>query len=123
MLQAPLFVNAVFHLPLKHGFMPFAGVGAGAAFSWLDIDDFDIAGAGTTRIDGATTEVSFAYQGFAGVRWQLSRGGQLALAYRFMSMGKPRWSLEDDITGSKVASLKADNIYSHQLTLGFSLGF
>jgi len=124
LFQVPVMLNLVIHVPLKSRLTPVLGGGAGAVFSWLDVDDQIPTGDGNTlRVDGSSMEVTFAYQAFAGLRYQHGDGAAVSLTYRFTGVGNPTWGLDDADTGRSVADLKAHDIGVHSLTLGFHVGF
>ena len=124
LFQVPIMLNLVVHVPLKSRLTPVLGGGAGAVFSWLDVDDQIPTGDGNTlRVDGSSTEVTFAYQAFAGLRYQRGDGAAVSLTYRFTGVGSPTWGLDDADTGSSVADLKGHDLCVHSLTLGFHIGF
>jgi opacity protein-like surface antigen len=124
LMQAPAMVNLVVHVPVRWRLQPVLGAGAGAMFSWLNVDDQISMGDGRiVRVDGSSTEVTFAYQLFAGLRYRHGDGASIALTYRFTGVGSPTWGLEDAVTGESVADVKAHDLCVHSLNLGFYMGF
>lgn len=124
LLQVPILLNAIVHLPDRKRVVPFVGAGAGAMVSWLDIDDrVSLGDLGVVPLGESSTQVTFAYQAFAGVRFNIRRDGALALTYRFSGAGSPNWALKDSVTGDTAATLKARDIFVHSLTLGFYTKF
>jgi len=124
LLQVPILVNLVVHVPLRSRLTPVLGVGAGAVISWLDVEDqLPIGGGNILQVNGSSTEVTFAYQAFAGLRYQYGDGAVVSLTYRFTGVGSPTWGLDDAVTGRSVADLKAHDLCVHSLTLGFHIGF
>jgi len=67
--------------------------------------------------------VTFAFQAFAGLRYQYGDGAVVSLTYRFTGVGSPTWGLDDASTGDSVANLKAHDLLVHSVTLGFHIGF
>jgi opacity protein-like surface antigen len=67
--------------------------------------------------------VTFAYQAFAGLRYQHGDGASVALTYRFTASGSPTWELSDAVTGASVADMKAHDLCVHSINLGFYIGF
>jgi opacity protein-like surface antigen len=122
-MQAPAMVNLVVHVPLQSRFKPVFGGGAGAVFSWLNLDDQISLGGRVVHVDGSPTEVTFAYQAFAGLRYQHGDGASVALTYRFTASGSPTWELSDAVTGASVADMKAHDLCVHSINLGFYIGF
>jgi opacity protein-like surface antigen len=125
LFQVPIMLNLVFELPLRYRLKPFVGAGAGAVISWLDIDDSLPAHEGLPgpQVDRTSTEVNFAYQGFAGLRLSLARQGVLTFSYRALAGGNPQWSLKEKSTGQTVGNLKAEDVLVHSFTLGFMVPF
>jgi opacity protein-like surface antigen len=124
LLQVPVTFNLLFEIPLKSRLVPFAGAGVGATISWLDVDDsIPIQGATFVRVDRSSTEINFAYQLFAGARLRMGSQGTLALTYRAVANGSPRWSLKEKDSGNTVGNLKAEDVLVHALTLGFLVEF
>jgi opacity protein-like surface antigen len=125
LLQVPIMLNLVIEVPLRHRLKPFVGAGVGAVVSWLDMDDSLPATEGTTgrRVDRTSTEINFAYQGFAGLRLQLARQGVLAVTYRAVAGGNPQWTLKERETGESVGSLRVEEVLVHSVTLGFMVPF
>jgi len=124
LLQVPVMLNLVVHVPLRSRLTPVVGGGAGAVFSWLDVDDqLSVGDGGRLQVNGSSTEVTFAFQAFAGLRYQYGDGAVVSLTYRFTGVGSPTWGLDDASTGDSVANLKAHDLLVHSVTLGFHIGF
>jgi hypothetical protein len=124
LMQAPVMVNLVLQFPLRSRLTPVLGGGAGAVFSWLDVDDQISTGTGSVlRVEGSSTEVTFAYQAFAGLRYRHGDGASVSLTYRFTGSGSPTWGLEDAQTGDSVVDVKAHDLFVHSINLGFHIGF
>jgi opacity protein-like surface antigen len=124
LLQVPIMVNLVVHVPLRSRLTPVLGGGAGAVISWLDVENqLPIGGGNVLQVNGSSTEVTFAYQAFAGLRYQYGDGAVVSLTYRLTGVGSPTWGLDDADTGDSVANLKAHDLLVHSLTLGFHISF
>jgi len=124
LFQVPIMLNLVVHVPLRSRLTPVVGGGAGAVISWLDMDDqISIGDGNILRVNGSSTEVTFAYQAFAGLRYQYGDGAVVSLTYRLTGVGSPTWGLDDADTGRSAADLKAHDLFVHSITLGFHLGF
>lgn len=125
LMQVPILVNLLFEAPLRSRLKPFLGAGAGASISWLNIDDRlpSPGDAPDRRVAHSSTEINFAYQGFAGVRLQLARQGVLAVTYRAVATGSPQWTLKERETRQSLGTLKLDNVLAHCVTVGFLVRF
>jgi opacity protein-like surface antigen len=75
-VQVPLFANAVYRVPTRGRFKPFLGAGAGGMFT--SVQSFDL----LSEFEGDNDAV-FAYQGFAGLRYQITKTMDLGLAYKY----------------------------------------
>jgi len=124
LMQVPIMLNAVFHLPEDRRWVPFAGAGVGARLTWFNADGVIFQGKeGAVEVEDSSTEVSFAYQLFAGLRLNLQDDSLVALIYRFNGAISPDWDLKDAYTGSKIANLEADDLCVHTISLGFYMRF
>jgi opacity protein-like surface antigen len=124
LMQVPIMMNAVFQWPLPHGITPYAGAGAGAMLSWLDVDAQLPGGEGTSvTVKDSSTEVTFAYQAFAGIRFEVSQEAMVSVNYRYLDSGSPGWDLEDSETGHDIGVLEVDRLRAHTLTIGFHVRF
>jgi opacity protein-like surface antigen len=122
LMQVPLLLNLVVHVPVSERFQPFVGAGAGAVISWLDLDQTVQANGGEPlHLHGSSTEFTFAYQVFGGLAVRLRPDARLTLTYRFQGSGSPTWSLDEIHTGYAAANLQADEIFTQSLTLGFQI--
>ncbi len=123
-LQVPIMLNLVVQVPLHSRLKPVLGAGAGAVISWLDVNDQLAAGDGTyLYVNDSSTEVTFAWQAFGGVRYQYGDSASVSLMYRYTGVGSPTWSLEETGTGRTVADLHAHDIGVHTIALGFQIAF
>jgi opacity protein-like surface antigen len=83
--QIPFLVNAIYRIPLKSGLTPYIGVGVGADFA---IVDFSMPG-----ISANYNDVTFAYQGIAGVKYAVTKNIDVGLAYKFLGTLDHSWNL------------------------------
>ena len=122
LMQVPILLNVIVHLPEKHPVVPFAGAGFGARINWLDLDDsVSLGDAGVVELEDSSTETSLAYQAFAGLRFNVRPDAAFFLVYRFNGAISPDWSLKEAGTDDTVATLKARDMCVHTLGLGFCL--
>jgi opacity protein-like surface antigen len=85
--QVPLMGNIIFRAPLLYGITPYIGGGAGGMVSQLSVRTFDH---WTSDAD-----VTFAYQGMAGVNVALNRHMDVGLGYHFIGTMDHVWFADD----------------------------
>lgn len=98
--QVPVFVNGVYTFKLDSKFKPFLGAGVGGVWTCVE-------GSGESESD-----FTFAYQGMAGIRYELSNTMDIGLTYKFLG------SLDHEFGG-----IKTDGIYSHSILAAFTFRF
>ena len=91
--QFPVLVNVVYTFKLDSRFKPFLGAGAGGVFTVIQ-------GHGSSEGD-----FTFAFQGMAGVKYELSDRVDIGVTYKFLG------SLDHNFKGDA----KTEGIYSHSL--------
>ena len=116
--QVPFLGNLVFKLPNNSPFTPFVGVGGGGTISVLSADEFIF---GSTLFDGTESDVTYAYQGYAGVRYALNQNMGLSLAYKYFATGKPEWS--PDVLIGTFGDISTEEMRTHSVMLTFSFRF
>jgi len=77
-LQVPFFVNVVGRIPTRTRLKPWVGVGVGGMYTSLESFGYYLS---SVRSDD--TDVVFAYQGLAGLRYEMTRRVELGLAYKY----------------------------------------
>ena len=127
--QVPLLANVVFKLPNRTGLVPFAGAGAGLSFPYFYADDivFDPTpgspGNGDeTIVDGSESDVVFAWQAFAGLKYALNDRMSLGLAYKYLHAESPEWEAEDVFTGLD-SEISIGDLKTHAVTFIFTFKF
>ncbi|HWC60225.1 MAG TPA: outer membrane beta-barrel protein [Verrucomicrobiae bacterium] len=106
--QVPMLVNLVYTPPTHCKIKPFIGAGGGGIATIADMQ--------TPLGNVNDTDFTFGYQGFAGVKWTLSRCTDIGLTYKFMGSLDHNWS-------SGGVALKTDAIFTHALLLSFRWKF
>jgi len=90
--NVPFLADVTFSYPIPHtGFIPYAGAGLGGADVIFDTDSFR-QNSTLNAVFGAESDVVFAGQAFAGVRFQISRTISLDLGYKFFATENPTFS-------------------------------
>ena len=103
LLQVPLLANVTCRIPTRSPLKPFLGAGVGGVHTSLEnwslfSDEFN------------GEDFTFGFQGFAGLRWQISEKTELGLAYKFL--GTTDHSLEH-MEGTR----------SHSAVISFAIRF
>ncbi|MGH7941765.1 MAG: outer membrane protein [Limisphaerales bacterium] len=89
--NAPFLANVILSLPIPHSnIVPYIGGGLGGSDSIFDAHHFtDPAG---NYADGSESDVVFAWQVVAGVRFMLTPNFSLGVGYQFFATGNPTFS-------------------------------
>jgi opacity protein-like surface antigen len=119
--QIPFMANAVVQCNHFKHFVPFVGVGVGGVASILDIDEEIFVGEGTIRLEGSESDLVFAYQAFAGVRYDFNDRMGVGLMYRFMGTMGPAWDVEGD--GFDDEQIELDDVFTHSISVMFHMQF
>jgi opacity protein-like surface antigen len=107
----PVFLNTLFlYDSPKTRWVPYAGVGLGGVFSLLNIES-------PIGLEGTFTDVTYAAQALAGVRYKLNRQLSVGVAYRYFHTGS--LSFEDD--DSPASRMRFDEGGAHALSIIFML--
>ena len=114
--HAPFLANVVFQCPRTAPLVPFFGVGAGFAASEIDIDRFTLGG---TTVTGRETDVVYAYQGFAGVRYEFNDQFGAGLTYKYFGAGEPEWESSIGTSGK----IRFGRTSSHSMLVTFTYRF
>ena len=93
----PFLGNLTLSLPIPHtNIIPYIGGGAGGSDSIFDAHNFFPTGnpgaEGINTIFGSEDDVVFAWQAFAGVRFQLDPNISIGVGYDFFATGNPTFS-------------------------------
>lgn len=112
--QIPFKLNLVYHVPTQGSWTPYLGVGAGGMASVLcgEASGSSPIGSGETT----TTDFTFTYQAFAGVKYKISENAQIDLGYRFLGTLDHDWE-EDG------ANFRTEGIYTHAFVASFTWRF
>jgi opacity protein-like surface antigen len=88
--NVPFLANATLSLPIPHTpVVPYIGAGVGGADSIFDAHSFGNNVAPTQTAYGNESDVVFAYQAFAGLRFALGPHVSLGLGYKYFATGNP----------------------------------
>ena len=125
--QVPLLANVIFRIPTKIGLVPFAGAGAGLSFPYFYADDivFDPTpniGGDETIVDGSESDTVFAWQAFAGLKYQIDSRMSVGISYKYLRAESPDWETEDVFTGFE-SEIAIGDLETHAITFIFSYRF
>jgi OOP family OmpA-OmpF porin len=116
--NVPFLANVRFQIPNAR-FSPYIGGGAGGAASVLDTDRITING---TTMDGSDSDAVFAYQGFAGVKYQINDQMWAGIEYHYFATSRPEWQA-DFAFGTDTDKVRFGGARTHSLSLTFSYSF
>ncbi|HEY1662138.1 MAG TPA: outer membrane beta-barrel protein [Verrucomicrobiae bacterium] len=86
----PFMGNVTLSYPIPHTFLvPYIGAGAGGADTFFDAHGFTD---GATTVHGEENDVVFAWQAFAGLRFQLAPDMSLGFGYKYFATGNTSYS-------------------------------
>jgi opacity protein-like surface antigen len=115
-VHAPFLANVVFQCPRTAPLIPFFGVGAGFEAAEIDIDRFTLGG---LTVTGRETDVVYAYQGFAGVRYEFNDQFAAGLTYKYFGAGEPEWESDFGPNGK----IRFGRTASHTVLVTFTYKF
>lgn len=114
-VNVPVMANAVFECHRCGNWVPFIGGGGGISSTVLDADVLDVNGSG---VHGSDADVVGAWQGFAGVRYNINKHWSVGVAYRYLGTSGAEWDVRDD-----VADIRMSALHTHSVTAGFVFRF
>ncbi len=86
----PFLANVIVSYPIPNSIVtPYIGVGVGGANDVFDVSSF---GNGSTTVYGNEDDTVFAWQAFAGLRFQLNPRISLGIGYKYFATGNPTFS-------------------------------
>jgi len=120
--NAPFLANITFSYPIPRTIItPYIGAGAGGTVSVFDTDGF---GDGNTAVFGDDSDVVFAWQAFAGVRFELNKEISLGVGYKYFVSDKTDFSYPPLFPGSGPDfHLGFDSVASHSVLFMFQMKF
>jgi opacity protein-like surface antigen len=119
--NVPFMGNLTLSLPIPHtNIVPYIGGGAGGADSIFNAHNFQDNALGSPGqgyyVDGSASDVVFAWQAFAGVRFMLNPSLSLGLGYDFFFTGNPTFS-------GGGASTEFQGVRTHSILLTLQANF
>jgi OOP family OmpA-OmpF porin len=108
--QVPLLANLIFRAPLRYGITPYIGGGVGGVASTLYLRQ-----PGDRDSD---TDINFAYQGMAGVKFALNRNMEVGVGYKFLGTPPHTWFRDDPNLYTR-----SGQMFSHSILATFTFNF
>ena len=120
MSNIPCLVNARFQLSQFDRLTPYFGVGVGFSVTTLDADNIAFGGG---WLEGTMSTVVFAYQGFAGLRYNFNDNMGVSLEYRYFATTEPEWEADVIYGPAGSDSIGFGRIQSHVFSIAFQFRF
>jgi opacity protein-like surface antigen len=121
--NVPLLGNVIFKFPNPTGLVPFAGAGAGISFTFFHADDLVNNEPGNDFVlDGGESDAVFAWQLFAGLKYELNNHMSFGLVYKYLNTGEAEWEAEDVLTGLDT-DFRISRMKTHAVMFTFTLRF
>jgi opacity protein-like surface antigen len=125
--NVPLLLNLRLHVPERNRVSPYIGGGFGMSSTILDGDNITINHAsgppGSTTLDGTTTDVVFAYQGFAGLRFAINESMGLSVEYRYFRAESSNMNADLITFGVASDRVKLGRTETHSISVAFDVRF
>ena len=113
--QAPLLVNGMFQFKNNTGLIPFFGAGAGGNIVGIDIDDAD---SPTLELDGDESDFVFAWQVFAGLKFEINNNLSVGLMYRYLWSDDVEWEVDNS-----AQDIEVDGVRTHSFSAAVRYSF
>lgn len=105
--QVPFLVNAIFQFRNNTGLTPFIGAGAGGSATGINLDDAD---ALAVEVDGYASDVVFAWQAFAGLKFELNENLSVGIMYKYFWSDDGEWEVDDSIRDIEFEGMRSHSI-------------
>ncbi|HVU28622.1 MAG TPA: outer membrane beta-barrel protein [Verrucomicrobiae bacterium] len=113
----PALANFTLSYPIPHTFItPYAGAGFGGSIAGFNSDSFSD---GTTGVSGGESDMVFAWQAFAGLRFKISPLVSLGVGYKYFTTGSPTFNYPAD----QNFDVSFDGVKTHSVLLTFQIKF
>lgn len=117
----PMLANVVFSFPIPQTVVvPYVGVGAGGAVTVFDTDGF---GDNSVMLFGNDSDVVFAWQAFAGLRFELNDHMSLGLGYKYFAADDASFKYGSAFPGGPDFKLGLEGVTAHSLFITFQFRF
>ena len=120
LFNVPIMANVILQWPIpRTRLVPYLGGGVGGSTTVFDTDGFDD---GVVTLVGSDSDFVFAWQGFAGLRFEINERMFLGLAYKYLATGDSSYEYEA-LFGGPDFDLGIEGTRSHTVTFSFSMKF
>ncbi|HLH54169.1 MAG TPA: outer membrane beta-barrel protein [Verrucomicrobiae bacterium] len=117
--NVPFLVNGKFQYPNSSPLTPYAGAGVGFSEAIIDVGRIDING---TSLHGNISDTVFAWQAFAGLRYQINESMGLSVEYRYFAADGANWRA--DFTENTASdTMRMGRTQTHAVSLAFDFRF
>jgi opacity protein-like surface antigen len=117
--NVPFLANVTFSYPIPHSFLtPYIGVGAGGSDSVFDPDRMRNETT-TDYVTGSENDVVFAWEAYAGLRFQLSPNMSFGIGYKYFATGNPDFSYPP----APNFDVSFRGVETHSILASFSVSF
>ncbi len=117
----PMLANVVFSFPIPETIVvPYVGVGAGGTVTVFDTDGF---GDNSVMLFGDDSDVVFAWQAFAGLRFELNEHISLGLGYKYFAADDASFKYRSAFPGGPDFKLGLEGVKAHSLFFTFQIRF
>jgi opacity protein-like surface antigen len=119
--NAPFLANVTFQHAIPRTYItPYIGAGVGGSVTGFDTDFFSD---GNTTLFGSDEDVVFAYQFFAGARFDFNRNMSLGVGYKYFATEDSSFRYDSVFAGDPSVKLGIDGVRSHLAMVSFTLKF
>jgi OmpA-OmpF porin, OOP family len=108
--EIPMLANVIYKIPTHSAWTPYFGVGAGGAATMLRSSNVPLG------FPKDATDLTFAFQGTAGLKYALGKNMELGVAYKFLGTTDHSWS-QNGVT------FKTDGTMTHSIVATFTWSF
>lgn len=114
--QVPFLASLVCKIPFCQGFSGYVGAGGGGVVSELDLSDFN--NGAFDRHRRSDSDVTYAYQGMAGLKFAITQDIEVDVGYKFLGTGTHTWFDHDTTLYTATG-----HVYSHSILASFTWHF
>jgi opacity protein-like surface antigen len=120
--NAPFLANVTFSYPIPRTIItPYIGAGVGGSVTVFDTDGF---GNSSDAVFGSDTDVVFAWQAFAGLRFELNKQISMGVGYKYFSTEGSSFSYPPLFPGTGPDfHVGFDGVRSHSVLFAFQMKF
>jgi opacity protein-like surface antigen len=115
--QTPLLINVIAQYRNKAGLVPFIGAGAGGSLQIFLADNLRTP---NLYLDGTASDLVFAWQGFAGIKFEFNQHMGIGITYRYREIEPASWDISGFFDDTAISFGKLKN---HSLTADFYYQF